>query len=219
MISKDIFEFLIELKKNNNREWLYDHKAEYEKVKQSLIDFISYLIQEIKKFDFEIAVTEPKDCLFRINRDVRFSKDKNPYKTNFGIFIAKGGKNGGNAGYYLHIEDNNSFIGGGIYLPSPEKLKLIRKEIFYNTIEFKNIIKNPVFTYTFKEIWDDNPLKKAPKEFPADFEDIDLLKFRNYTVIKNLSNSVILSEIFGSSVINIFKVLYPFNRFINRAFD
>ncbi len=219
MISKDIFEFLIELKKNNNREWFYDHKAEYEKVKQSLIDFISNLIQEIKKFDTEIAVSDPKECLFRINRDVRFSKDKRPYKTNFGIFIAKGGKNGGNAGYYLHIEDNNSFIGGGIYMPSPEKLKLIRKEIFYNAIEFKNIIKNNVFTDTFKEIWDENPLKKAPKEFPADFEDIDLLKFRNYTVIKNLSNSDILNESFGSSVINIFKVLYPFNRFINRAFD
>ncbi len=157
--------------------------------------------------------------MFRINRDIRFSKDKSPYKTNFGGFIASGGKKSSHAGYYLHIENNHSFVGGGIYCPPSDVLKAVRKEIFYNPDKFKAIINDPVFIEHFKEIWDDNKLKKGPKDFPKDFPDLELLKFRNYTVGHYMSNDVVISSDFFGYAVERFKAMYSLNRFLNEAID
>ena len=139
MINKNILLFLNELKNNNNRDWFHANKPKYNEAKVEFENYINNLIPEIGKFDNEIKHLEAKECIFRIFRDVRFSKDKSPYKPNFGAYIVKGGKKSGNAGYYLHIEPENSFLGGGIYMPPSNILKAIRIEIYENIDEFKSI--------------------------------------------------------------------------------
>jgi len=171
----------------------------------------------VQSFDSTVVGITSKDCMFRINRDVRFSNDKSPYKTNIGGFIVKGGRNAMNAGYYLHIEPNKSFLGGGIYLPPADKLKLIRNEIYFNTTAFKKIIADATFKKYFTEIWDDTKLKNAPKDFPKDFADIDLLKFKNYTIIYPLKDEQVMQADFYQYALDVFKAMLPLNSFMNNA--
>jgi len=137
MISPNIIKFLTTLKENNNRDWFNKNKKWYQRSIEEFEVYVNCLIGEIQKFDVDIRFLAAKDCIFRIYRDIRFSKDKSPYKTNFGAFIVKDGRKSGNAGYYLHIEPGSSFLGGGIYMPPAETLRVVRKEIFENTKEFK----------------------------------------------------------------------------------
>jgi len=217
MIPKHVYQFLQELTENNNREWFQGNKKAYEQAKSSVEAFIKELITGVQSFDDSVVGITPKDCMFRINRDVRFSNDKSPYKTNIGGFIAKGGRNAMNAGYYLHIEPGKSFLGGGIYLPPADKLKMIRNEIYFNAPTFKKIIADTTFKKYFTEIWDDAKLKNAPKDFPKDFADIDLLKFKNYTIIHPLKDEQIMQADFYQYALDVFKAMFPLNRFLNNA--
>ena len=124
-----VIQFLNELSENNNREWFQKNKKWYDESREKVLFLTEVVINEIRKFDPDVPLLEPKDCLFRIFRDVRFSHDKSPYKTNFGSFIAKGGRKSSYAGYYFHIEPSGSFVGGGIYMPAAEPLKAIRDYI------------------------------------------------------------------------------------------
>ena len=128
----EILNFLKDLEANNTREWFDQNKDRYDKTRRQFLAVAEILIHEIRKFDEEIPLLNPKDCVFRIFRDVRFSKDKSPFKSNYGCFIARGGKKSGFAGYYLHIQPGECFISGGIYMPSPEHLQAIRQEIYYH---------------------------------------------------------------------------------------
>ena len=211
-----ILDFLTTLKKNNNRDWFNAHKAQYLEAKNTFEAFINRLIPEIHKFDPGIGTITAKECVFRIYRDVRFAKDKSPYKTNMGGFISRGGRKGGYAGYYLHIDPEQSFIAGGNHMPAPDMLKKIRQEILYNVDEFKSIVNKPGFKKIYKEI-EGEKLARPPKDFPADFPDIDLLKFKSYTVIHAAGNKVILDTNFEQYVLKAFRELYPLNRFLNRA--
>ena len=130
---------------------------------------------------------------FRIFRDVRFSKDKRPYKTNFGAFIAKGGRKSMNPGYYFHIEPSGSFVGGGVYMPPAEPLQAIRNYISENGAEFLEIINDNKFKKVYPEMYDDK-LKTAPKGFPKDHEFIDLLRYKSFVFSKELDNSEISSD-------------------------
>lgn len=219
MISKNLFQFLRELKQNNHREWFYEHKPVYQIVRKQFEQFVAQTILDIAQFDESIKNIEPKQCIFRINRDIRFSKDKSPYKTNFGAFIAPGGRKGGYPGYYIHLEPENCFLAGGIYMPPPDRLKAIRTEIFENTDQFKEIINHKDFKFHFKEIEGNEMLKTAPKGFPKEFEDIDLLKYKHYTVIKKVPEDLVTSENFADEVTKTFNALYPFNRFINEGIN
>lgn len=215
MLSKNIIQFLSDLKENNYKEWFHENKTQYQKAKKEFEQFVAITIAKIAQFDNSVQNLEPKHCMFRINRDIRFSKDKSPYKTNFGSFIVPGGKKSGNAGYYIHIEPGNCFLAGGVYSPAPDILKAVRTEIYDNNEDFKNIINDKNFKKHFKELMTEDMLKTAPKGFPKDFEDIDLLKYKHYTVAKNISDNVISSEKFIDEIQETFKALYPFNRFIN----
>src|SRR5665811_2091282 len=124
-----VLEFLNDLSANNNREWYHSNKERYTESKEKILFLTDVVINEIRKFDRDIPALSPKDCVFRIFRDVRFSNDKRPYKTNFGAFISKGGRKSMHAGYYFHIEPGGSFCGGGIYMPPAEPLKIIRNYI------------------------------------------------------------------------------------------
>lgn len=218
MINKNVIEFLKLLRKNNNREWFHKNKELYNRAKAEFEIFTNFMINEVQKIDRDIHSLTAKDCIFRIFRDVRFSKDKSPYKTNFGAFFVKGGKRSGNAGYYIHIEPANSFIAGGIHMPPSNILKSVRREIFENTGEFKSIINDRSFKNCFDTITGDK-LVAAPQGFPKDFPDIELLKFKSYTVTRPVKDDAIHREDFTERVIQTFRIMYPFIHFINHAID
>jgi len=114
---KKSLSFISDLKKNNNKEWFHANRKQYDEARGEFIAFVEMMVSEIGMFDPDLGPISPKSTLFRINRDIRFTKDKSPYKTNFGAFIIKGGKKSGNAGYYFHLEPDGTFAGGGIYHP------------------------------------------------------------------------------------------------------
>jgi len=215
---QEVLNFLSELKENNNKEWFDQNRGRYEASKKKVLFLTERLIHEIAKFDTEIGNQNPKDCVFRIFRDVRFSNDKTPYKINMGSFIAKGGRKSTSAGYYVHIEPGRSFIGGGSYCPPPDALKAIRTEIFDRPEEFSQLIRSNSFLKVYPEMFDDR-LKTAPKGFPKDFPEIDLLKYKSYAFTSNIDDSLVTSEIYIGNILNAYKELYPVNCFLNTALD
>ncbi len=218
MISSNILNFLAELSKNNNKAWYQQNKETYATAKHDFELVVGLLIHEIASFDKDIGTLMPKDCIFRIFRDVRFSKDKTPYKTNFGAYMAKGGKKSGYAGYYLHIEPGNYFLAGGIYMPMPPVLRSIRDDIFHNIDEFKGIIESAEFKKYFGQVWG-SKLKSPPKGYSKDFKDIELLKFKDYNLLHELSLEQITSSNFMNNAIKVYKAMIPFNRFLNQAVE
>ncbi len=216
MDSAFIFDFLTQLNQNNTTEWFNINRPTYDKAKKEFIGFIEKLIIEISKFDESVKTVAPKDCLFRINRDIRFSKDKNPYKTNFGAYIVKGGKKSPYAGYYLHLEPDASFISGGLYMPMPEVLKSMRKEIFYNVEDYKKIIYNAEFSSYYGEI-QGSKLTNPPKDFSKEFKDIDLIKLKDYYVWHKMKNKEFENKNIINEIISGYKILLPFNNFVNHA--
>jgi len=216
MIQKRTLDFLITLKKNNNREWFQANKSWYEAAKKDFTGFIDLLAIAIQKFDPDIGQVNSREAMFRIYRDVRFSKDKSPYKTNFGAFIVPGGKKSGLAGYYFHIEPGDCFLAGGIYMPSPDILKKVRREIYENIEEFLSIIENKEFLDYFGEIWGER-LVNPPAGYSKEFKHIDLLKYKSYTVIHQIPEENLFENRLLEIIINGFRLLYPFNRFINYA--
>jgi uncharacterized protein (TIGR02453 family) len=219
MISSATFQFLKELKTNNNKEWFDANRSRYAGVKKELESFIETIIAEIALFDKTASQTDAKSCIFRINRDIRFSNDKMPYKTNLGAFVAQGGRKSSFAGYYIHIEPGACFLSGGIYMPSAPVLKAIRTEIAENFDEFKRIIKAPSFVSHFgNELWGEK-LKSAPRGFSADFEGIDYLKYKHYTVIKDEPDTIYTKPGFIKEVRDVFRSLSGFNRFLNTAVE
>ncbi|MDA3906616.1 MAG: DUF2461 domain-containing protein [Bacteroidales bacterium] len=214
---KIILDFLSELKNNNNRDWFQLNKDKYEEAKLAMIGLLQNLIDEAPNFDHDVGHLEPKDCLFRIYRDVRFSKNKDPYKINMGGFIAKGGRKSGNAGYYIHLEPDNSFVGGGIYNPGPKKLKAIREEIDYAGEELISITVARNFKRHFSKIEGDS-LVRPPKNFDPNSKYIDILKMKSFTVFKKLDDTILARENFVDHLIPVLKSMKPFNAFLNRAF-
>jgi len=216
MISKNVFDFLKELEQNNEREWFNKNKHLYTNAYQEMLQFIDSLIQKMAEFDPNLKGLEAKKSIFRIYRDVRFSHDKSPFKLNFGGFMVKGGRTSGKAGYYLHIENNNSFIAGGIYMPPAPFLKSVRQEIYYHADEFKSIIQNEECVKYFKEISGEK-LVRPPKGFPPDFPDIELLKYKSYGFIHPVSNDQCLKADFEQYVLKLFRLMQPMISFLNRG--
>ena len=213
---QDILNFLKDIKVNNNREWFNENKSQYEAAKEKFEAFVDILIMKVKEFDNSIDVNSAKECTFRIYRDVRFSKDKEPYKPNFGAYIAKGGRKSEYAGYYIHIESGASFAGGGIYCPQPKILKAVRDDIYDDPKAIKEIINEPGFKKIFPDMYGEK-LKTAPRGFPKDFPDIDLLNFKSYTVVKELTDKELNASDFLDKVISVFKTQKPFNTYLNNA--
>lgn len=216
---KALINFLKTLSENNNREWFDENRSEYQKLKLEFENFVSSLITDIALIDPSIGQPAAKDCIFRIFRDVRFSHDKLPYKTNFGAFVANGGRKSPRAGYYIHIEPGNSMIAGGIYMPQPDLLKKIRQEIYFNAGEFRSILENKNFVSTFGELSSWDKLKRPPKDFPADFPDIDYLRYKSYSVGQSLNDETVLSDGFKPKILAACRTMAGFNHFLNRAVE
>jgi uncharacterized protein (TIGR02453 family) len=218
-MNKVILSFLKELEKNNNRDWFQANKAVYDEAKNEFEEFINSLIPAIAKFDDSVKLITAKESIFRIYRDVRFAKDESPYKTNFGAFIAKGGKKNHGPGYYFHMQPGNCMISGGIWLPAPDITKKVRQEIYYNIKEFKSILEKKAFREFYSGIddWDRQTL--APKEFPRDFPDIELLKNRSFTVSHALPDKLVQSTALVDYVIKGYRAMKPYNAFLARAIE
>ena len=207
--------FIKSLKLNNNREWFQANRGKYEEARQEFLAFVEKIINELGLIDPDLGPVDYRSGVFRINRDIRFSKDKSPYKTNFGVFIVKGGKKSGNAGYYFHLEPGKSFVGGGLYHPMPEALKVMRNEIYENAEEFTDILRGKAFYDFFGDLWDGDMLKTPPKGFPKEFEHIDLLRHKSYIAGRNFDDKLLIGDRLAEETLNAFRLMVPLIRFLN----
>lgn len=213
-----VIQFLRDLASHNNREWFNDNKKRYEESRDKVLFLTEVLINEIRKFDREIPALDPKDCMFRIYRDVRFSKDKSPYKTQFGSYIAKGGRKSILPGYYIHIEPDGSFAGGGIYMPPSDVLAAIRSHIAEQGTEFKTIISDPDFIKYFPSLYNDK-LKTAPKNFPQDHEFIQYLSYKSYVFSAPVNNDLFSNDKYIDFIVQAFRQLHKLNLFLYESLD
>jgi uncharacterized protein (TIGR02453 family) len=213
-----IFDFLRQLKQNNNREWFHANKGFYKSALAEFEILLNKLIPEIRKLDPKIGPLMPKECIFRIYRDVRFGKDKSPYKTNFGAAISPGGRKGKYAGYYIHLEPDGCFLAGGVFHPQPDVLKAIRQEIYFNAAGLKKIIQKKDFIQYFDELKGEK-LKRPPKGFVADFADVDLLKYKDYLVVHGMEDELLLSGKFLDHALHVCSSIKTLNDFLNNAIN
>ena len=216
MLAKETVDFLKKLDNNNNRDWFNANKAVFVAANDNVIAVTGELIGRIAKFDPEISGIDPKSCVFRIYRDVRFSKDKSPYKTNLGAFIAPGGKKTMAPGYYFHVQPRMFFSAAGKHLPDSGELLKIRKAIVSNTKEFLKIVDGKQFRTRFGGL-DGERLSKPPKGFPADHEAIEYLKLKSFTVSEEFSAKDAVSKDYPKMLTDSFKVAYPLVEFLRKA--
>ena len=218
IINPETLTFLKDLTVNNNREWFNENKAVYTAAQENVIAFLEGLIKEMSGFDEELGKIDGKKSLFRIYRDTRFSKDKSPYKTNFGASLGMG-KGSQKGGYYLHMEPGKSFLAGGIYMPESSVLKEVRKEISLYGDDFLKIINQKDFKKHFPEMDQDDKLKKVPQGFEKEDPMGEYLKLKNFIVIYYLKDEEILDKNAIKNMTKIFKLMKPFNDFLNAPFQ
>jgi uncharacterized protein (TIGR02453 family) len=214
-----ILDFLSQLAQNNQKGFLDENRETYQEAKNIFKAFLEKLILNVGIFDEDIKLLQPEKCIFRINRDVRFSNDKSPYKTNFGASLQKGGKKTGFAGYYFHIEPNHkSFLAGGLYMPPNQVLVKVRQEIDYNFESFKNIIEDTIFKNYFGNI-EGESLKKAPKGYEIDNPAIDFIKMKSFTVWHRFNDKDLLQDNLLQNITQGCKIMKPFLDFLNTSFE
>lgn len=219
MLQLASIQFIKALKKNNNREWFEKNRSSYEAAKKDYLQFVSEVLNEMQQFDNTLVNLEPKQCVFRINRDVRFSKNKEPYKTNFGASFSKGGKKVACAGYYFHLEPGACFVGGGLWMPMAPALKKVRQEIDYCFKEFSGIVKKASFKSSYIGLDETQKLVRAPKDYELDNPAIEYLKLKSYVVTKPIADVNLTDKQLVKKVVADFKIIIPFVHFLNRAID
>jgi uncharacterized protein (TIGR02453 family) len=208
-------QFLRSLKRNNNREWFQKHRGNYEQyVKQPIADLIQAMHDEFEKFAPEMVAT-PKASAYRIHRDIRFSKNKSPYKTHVAaVFPCNGlGKHEG-AGFYVHIATDELLIGGGMYMPSPEDLNAVRNHILENPVRFLNVVESPAFRRKFGKMAGEQ-LARIPRGFPADHQVAHYLKYKQFLASRNFPPERATTARFYQTLLETFEAMLPLVRFLN----
>lgn len=213
-----MLKFLRQLARNNNVEWFHAHRAEYDTARAAFELFVEELILKFNRYE-DLGGVQPRDCMFRINRDVRFSADKSPYKIAMAAVLARGGRNSPRAGYYVHLEPGKSVMGGGIYMPDAARLTKIRRAIDADPEPLRRILKNAAFKKMFGGLDDYDMLKTAPKGFPADHSALDLLKHKHFTTTLGLTDQEVVAQDFSARVVKTFRALKPFNDWLNQALE
>ncbi len=222
MISSSTIDFLKALKKNNNKPWFDKNREKYLAAKYNFEEFVALLLPKMVLFDEDMKELLPKNCTFRINRDIRFSKNKTPYKINLSASFNRGGKKSIFAGYYFHLQpEGNSFVGGGLWRPEAVELKKLRQEIDYCFPEFKKIISSAAFKKNYGELEKDENqmLVNVPKGYDKENPAADFLRMKSFVATKNISDNDVLSKSLDKEIIQSFKALMPLVKFINRAFE
>lgn len=216
MIAKETIDFLKKLDKNNNRDWFNANKDAYRKANDNVIAVTGELIGRIAKFDPAVGALDPKACVFRIYRDVRFSKDKSPYKTNLGAFIAPGGRKGLSPGYYFHVQPGSFFAAAGKHMPDAAETLKIRNAIAENIKEFLKIVDSKAFKSRFGDMHGER-LTRPPKGFAADHPAIEYLKLKSFTVSQEFKEKDAASKDYARMLAESFKAAYPLNEFLRAA--
>jgi uncharacterized protein (TIGR02453 family) len=221
MLQPGTLNFLKGLKKNNNKVWFDEHRPAYEEAKADFAQFIQLIIDKQAKNDPSIGSIHAKDCMFRINRDIRFSKDKTPYKTNMGASINRGGKKSVFGGYYFHCQPGESFVGGGLWMPMPPELKKLRQEIDYCFDDFKKIINAKKFKNIYGDLYkgEDSVLGRVPQGFDKESPAADYIKFRSFIALKPLKDTELTTKDLAKKTIDALETLRPFLQFINRPLE
>ena len=222
MLQTSTLQFLKQLAKNNNKEWFDANRKKYEAAKEDHLQLVQKILNEFSKTDTSLSSLAAKDCLFRINRDIRFSKDKSPYKTNFGAYINANGRKSMHAGYYLHIQPGESFVGGGLYQPDATALKKVRQEIDYNFDEFKSIISNKKFKAVYSKGIskdEDLSLSRPPKGYDEINPAIEYIKLKSFIAMTPLTDAELTEKKFVATVVKAFEALHPVILFLNKALE
>jgi uncharacterized protein (TIGR02453 family) len=221
MLQAATIKFLKDLKKNNNKLWFDANRKKYEEAKNDFEAFIQVIIDSHGKKDPTIKELRAKGCLFRINRDIRFAKDKSPYKINFGASINRGGKKSVFAGYYFHLEPGESFTGGGIWMPMPAELKKVRQEIDYNLPQFKKILSEKKFKSVYHTLHKEENMQlvKVPHGFEKDNPAGEFLKFKSFIALRKVNDAEINSPALKRLVLSSFEALQPLIVFFNKALE
>lgn len=222
MLQKSTLTFLQNLKENNHKTWFDENRSKYQESRTDFENLVGEILQEMIAIDPDLKDLTPKGCMFRINRDIRFSKNKTPYKINMACSMARGGKKSIYAGYYFHLQPGEkSFAGGGLWMPAPPELKKVRQEIDYNLPELKKILIEPDFknTYNTLEREEGQVLVNIPKGYEKDNPAGEYLKLKSFFVTKPISDKQLMNKNFVKEIVHDFKTLMPLNKFINRAFD
>ncbi|MEP6465574.1 MAG: DUF2461 domain-containing protein [Parafilimonas sp.] len=220
MLQTSTLQFLKQLTKNNNKEWFDVNRKKYEVAKADFAESVQKIISEFSKTDATLSGIEAKKCMFRINRDIRFAKDKSPYKTNMGAYINAAGKKSMTAGYYLHIQPGNSFVGGGLYQPDADALKKVRQEIDYNFDEFVKIINNKKFKTVYtKGLSKDGEisLSRPPKGYDENNAAIEYLKLKSFVATATITDQQITDKKFIVIIVKAFEALHPLIAYLNKA--
>lgn len=222
MLTKSSLQFLQQLEKNNSKEWFDKNRKAYEDCKADFAALVDAVIQETAKKDASIAHLTAKECIFRINRDVRFSKNKAPYKTNMGASINSAGKKALTAGYYFHFEPGGkSFVGGGLYMAEPDKMKKIRQEIDYNWPEFKKLLSHKNFKQQYADLdkSEGMSLVREPKGYEKDNPAIEYIKLKSWIALSPISDKELTEKQLVKTIAKAFEALQPIIVFLNRALE
>ncbi len=219
MLQASTLKFLKDLKKNNNKPWFDSNRKRYDDAKKDFELFIQHVIDTYGKKDPSIAHLKAKDCTFRINRDVRFSKDKSPYKNNMGAYLNKGGKKSIFGGYYFHCQPGESFVGGGLWMPMPAELSKVRQEIDYNLEAFKKIVTSKNFKAVYDGLSKDPEytLTRLPKGYEPDNPAAEYLKLKSFVTMTSLKDAELTSKDLSKKVVTAFAALQPMLKFINQS--
>lgn len=212
------FKFLSALAQNNHREWMQENKKWYDETRGEFMEDVDYIIKGLSEFLPGMDAFKPKDCVFRINRDVRFSANKDPYKTNFSAYFSPKGKKSVGPGFYLSVKPGESVIGGGIWMPEADTLKKIRKEIDYSGARLQEIEESPDFKSTFGQI-DGERLKTSPRDYDASHPYIDYLRLKSFTAFKDIQDSEINSGAYLNLALDVFKKMMPLHEFLEQAIE
>jgi uncharacterized protein (TIGR02453 family) len=215
IISQATFQFLTDLQANNTREWFAQHKARYEAAQAEVLAISEALIKGFADLDPEIAQLKAKDTTFRIYRDIRFSNDKTPYKTNLSIYLNRAGKKSELAGFYFHFQPSGSFMAGGSWMPAADKLAAVRQEIDYHGAEFRQIAGALAAAGLTLE---GEKLKTAPKGYPADHPDLEFLKLKSFIATRYLTDAEMTSPHLVPTLLGSARPIKPLVDFLNRAF-
>ena len=218
MLQPSSIKFLKDLAKHNDKSWFEANRKEYENTKADYTALVEQIIDATAKFDEPIGALTPKQCMFRINRDVRFSKNKSPYKTNMGSSYSAGGKKTEGSGYYFHFEPGQSFAAGGYYMPMPPELSKIRQEIDYNFDEWNKIVTDKKFTKFFpKGVEGSGSLVRPPKGYTEDNPAITYLKLKGFIVSTSIPDSMLTDKKLVAVIAASFQTMKPMIDFLDKA--
>lgn len=222
MHTRDLIQFLSELSENNNRAWFVMNKPRYDILRAEFLELVTGMIPQIVKFDPEVAGCNPKKALFRINRDMRFSKDKSPYKTTFSAALTASGlkkpSQGGGPAYYFHVDaEGTLLVAGGEYMPPSDRLRAIRQHVIADAAGFSKVLKNRKLKETYGDLQDEGKLSRPPKGFDADVPHLEYIKHKSFIVWKERSLKKAIPADLGKEIVSGFKDAYPLVHWLRQA--